>query len=220
VSGVLGVNAIGAGHDEFACAVSDGTVRCWGINDNGQITGNPAAGQTCSGDEGASLTCFPSDDYLGTLSGISSVSPGGDFTCALSSAGSVYCWGTNTHGECATGSFGASSTPALVTSLTDVTAVAAGYDFACAIEGGSAFCWGDNASGQLGNDTVTQSAVPMLVSGLGTVIAIAAGQSFACAVSEGGYVQCWGDNTYGQLGNGTTNGSPVPVGVLWPVDWQ
>jgi alpha-tubulin suppressor-like RCC1 family protein len=77
VEGLEGVSTIALG-DDFGCAVAAGAVRCWGNNRFGQLgSANP-------------------DDQLVELSGpsgVSVVSAGARYACALSAASGLYCWG-------------------------------------------------------------------------------------------------------------------------------
>ena len=95
----------------------------------------------------------------------------------------------------------------------DVTDIAAGVDFTCAVQKDAALCWGSNDTGQLGNGSYTSSSVPEPVSGLESgVTAIAASVFHACAVKDG-EVWCWGENLAGALGDGTNQNSSIPVKV-------
>jgi alpha-tubulin suppressor-like RCC1 family protein len=135
-----------------------------------------------------------------------STTAGGSFTCALTNAGGVKCWG---------GDYGV--TPEYISGLNSgITSITAGYDHVCALtDGGGAKCWGKNYNGQLGNGSDEDSLIPVDVIGLTSdVIFIDSGDSHTCAVTSTGGLKCWGDNYNGQLGNGTSNNeSNVPVDV-------
>ena len=201
VSGLTsGVSAISAnfGH---ACALnSAGGVKCWGLNQFGEL----GSGSTTNSSTPVAVN--------GLAGGVSAIAAGTNNTCVLTTAGGVKCWGYNVAGQLGNGARTNSLTPVDVSGLTSgVTAITAGYDYACALtSGGGVKCWGNNPSGQLGNGSKTFSIVPVDVSGLaGGVIAIAAGDTFTCALSTGG-VKCWGSN----LGDGTGVTSAVPVDVV------
>lgn len=96
--------------------------------------------------------------------------------------------------------------------LTNATAVATGFDGACALlSTGGIDCWGTAAV--LGNGTTTESLTPVAVSGITNATAVTAGDEHACALLSAGDVECWGYNGDGELGNGTTTDSSTPVPV-------
>ncbi len=80
------------------------------------------------------------------------VSAGHEFSCAVSVAHFVRCWGDNNYGELGDGTTADSSKPVVVKNISNVVAVTTGYYHACALEAsGTLWCWGDNGNGELGN---------------------------------------------------------------------
>lgn len=96
-----------------------------------------------------------------------------------------------------------------------VSAVAAGYQHACAVfEDGHVSCWGDDQEGELGDDgTNTEPQSPVDAEGITNATDVAAGRDFTCALLDDGTVQCWGLNEVGQLGDSSFIDSTVPVEV-------
>jgi alpha-tubulin suppressor-like RCC1 family protein len=158
------------------------------------------------------LADAPVDAPLGEggLGTVIAIHAGDDTTCALYSSGSVQCCGDNSYGQIGNGTDGEADTPALVSGLSGVTAVA-GFDNECALlSGGTVECWGENQYGELGNGTVQNhgnspyagTPTPVPVSGLSGVAALSVGDEVSCALLTNGTVECWGDDSGGQLGNG------------------
>ena len=206
--------AIAAGYTH-ACTISGGKAYCWGDDTYGEL-----------GNSTTTATPQPTPvavDTSGALSGVTltAITAGSQFTCALSSAGAVYCWGLGTSGQLGNNAGSTSSVPVAVSGALSgktVTQISAGYDFACAVGGGAAYCWGDGTSGQLGNNASSTSNVPVAVyaggvlSGL-TVTGVGATNLSACALGSDGAAYCWGSGYNGQLGNGVYGASNVPVAV-------
>lgn len=153
---------------------------------------------------------------LAPFTGVAQVSLGGNYSCALTTAGAVKCWGFNPSGQIGDGTNTDRLAPVDVTGLTSgVAAVVAGFVHACAVTtSGAVKCWGYNGDGQLGDGSRVNSSIPVDVVGLGSgVAAVALGAYHSCALLTGGGVKCWGNNYYGQLGDGSTKYWRTPVDV-------
>lgn len=139
--------------------------------------------------------------------------------CALTTAGSVRCWGYGPGGELGNGVRyqEAERMPAVQVQGLDsgVSYLASGpsADFTCAVVSGAIKCWGDGTGGQLGNGRTDFSATPVDVTGITDATQLAVGTGHACALVTGGKVRCWGENDDYQLGNGGNALSKVPVEV-------
>lgn len=191
-----------AGGASHTCAVTEaGGVKCWGVNDRGQLG------------DGSNTTRWLPTDVQGLSTGVTSVATGSSHSCALLTSGSVKCWGYNFSGQLGDGGTSDRTTPATVLSLTGVASLTAGPNHTCALTTlGAVKCWGYNGYGRLGNNSLTDSPTPVNVSGLASGVSfIASGYSHTCAVLTTGQVKCWGHNLYGQLGDGTTTNSRVPI---------
>ncbi|WP_295033442.1 hypothetical protein [uncultured Microbacterium sp.] len=132
----------------------------------------------------------------------STIAAGADFSCAVTDAGAVRCWGANDDGQLGDGTFAPHPRPVAVQGVSGAVAVTAGDGtHACALTAaGAVWCWGANASGQLGDATTTTHPIPQPVQGLpGRASAVSAGRAHTCAL-VGADLYCWGSNTAGELG--------------------
>ena len=213
VPGLSGVVGLAAGN-RFTCALlNDGTAKCWGLNDKGQL-GNNSTTESHS-------PVQVLDPAGGTaLSGIVALTAGAKHACALLDTGAVDCWGFNGNGQLGNNTTTDSHLPVQVLDtsgsapLTNVTAIAAGASHECAVlNDGTALCWGWNQYGQLGNGTTVDSAVPVAVSGLTGATGLAAAAGHTCALLSNGGAKCWGYNGTAALGINDLVDSHIPVDV-------
>lgn len=186
------------------CALTSGGIKCWGLNDNGQLG------------DGTTIQRLTPVDVSGLSSGITAIAAGVNYTCALTSSGGVKCWGVNDSGELGDGTITDRLTPVDVSGLSSgLTAVATGDSHTCALtSSGGIKCWGLNIAGALGDGTTIQRLTPVDVSGLSSgTTAITVGRIHTCALTNAGGVKCWGHNFFNQLGDGTSTSSSTPVDV-------
>jgi alpha-tubulin suppressor-like RCC1 family protein len=102
LSGIISMTAGGS----HTCALNNtGAVQCWGYNAYGEL-GN---GFTVSSSSPVAVT--------GLSSGVVSIAAGNSETCALSSTGTLQCWGLNTSGQLGDGGTTLSSLPVSVSGL-------------------------------------------------------------------------------------------------------
>jgi alpha-tubulin suppressor-like RCC1 family protein len=205
VTGLAGVSAIAAGAYHNCALTSGGGVKCWGYNVSGQLG------------DGSTTTQLTSVDAVSFNSGVNAIAAGGNSTCVLSN-GLVKCWGYNTSGQLGSGSYDAVRlTPVGVNGLgSGASRIAAGSTNSCALtSAGTVKCWGVNSSGQLGDGSTTNRSAPVDVTGLVSGIsAIATGSGHSCALTSGGGVKCWGSNSYGQVGDNSNTNRLAPVDVI------
>ncbi len=204
VSGMSsGMSDVAAGNSHTCALTASGGIKCWGGNSKGEL-GN-----------GTNTANNLPQDVTGLSSGVSEVSPGVNYTCALVSAG-VQCWGYNFHGQLGNASNSDSNVPVAVSGLASgILQVGTGRVHSCArTNSGGVKCWGWNDNGQLGNGGNDNSNTPVDVTGLpATVSSVAVGDNHTCVVTTTNAAYCWGDNEFGQLGTGNTDDSNTPVAV-------
>jgi alpha-tubulin suppressor-like RCC1 family protein len=168
---LTGVAAIAPASLHTCALTTVGGIKCWG----GSFAGRLGDGLVC----GAELPfhCLTPVDVVGLESGAAAVTAGGSYTCALTTAGGVKCWGWNlNHGSIGDGRRCGLVCPtpvdvcadaACTGALSGVTAIGAGSRHTCALTtAGTVKCWGWNNFGQLGDGTRTDRSTPVDVAGL------------------------------------------------------
>ena len=229
LSPLTGFTAVSAGSD-FACGLTqNGAVQCWGDNAYGAIgnngdtvaTGNAKCGGLLLASHQPSYPCALSPVAVSNLSsGVVSIAAGDNSACAVTSVGTVLCWGDNQFGQLgatSTGTCGGgvlpfgprpcSLVPIQVQGIVGTAvSVSVGGGTACAVTtDGGVWCWGNNTTGMLGIASSTTTCqggracaqsgihVPGLPSG---ATAVSVGTQTACALELGptGGVWCWGNN--------------------------
>ena len=190
---------IGGGGSHACVTFASGGAACWGWNGFQQL----GDGTTISRPRpGAVLDVT---DAVSIYSGM-----GGSHSCALTSTGTVQCWGFNTYGQLGNGTNVTGSATA-VSGISTATEIATGSAHSCArLSDGTMRCWGQNNEGRLGDGSSTNRFTPVTVSGLSGVTEIGVGGDHSCARTSG-TIRCWGENERGQLGDGTTTDRTTPV---------
>ena len=97
--------AVSAGRVHTCALKEEGTVWCWGANDSGQMG------------TGGNYDLAINPVQVERLTDISYISAGGYHTCAVESAGTLWCWGYNYSGQIGDGSTFNRDTPAQVPGL-------------------------------------------------------------------------------------------------------
>lgn len=137
-------------------------------------------------------------DGAGSCMFVPSIATGPGFTCGVTKAGSVKCWGDNDLGQLGDGTKKMRMIPTPVVGLpSDIASVSVGESHACALStSGVVNCWGLDSYGKVGefNKSNTKKTDQHY-------IAVAAGGEHTCFIDSAGAVKCQGHNGYGQLGN-------------------
>ena len=193
-----------------SCAIlDDGSVSCWGRNDNGQL-----------GDGTRDSSLEPQKVSMPMGRNTIEISAGSYHTCALLDDGSIRCWGSNVFGQLGDGTTIERTTPITVNLGSGVSAigVSSGESHTCAVLSDNRVkCWGLNANGQIGDGTTTDRHIPAYSSLGGTgALRVSAGSFHTCAITLDRNVMCWGENWNGQLGDSSNVDRNTPVEVSIP----
>ncbi len=232
--------AVSAGVNHTCAILDDGSLKCWGDNEQGQLGLGDRRDRDHPRDMGDRL---PTVD-LGTARTATAVAAGTHHTCVILDDGAVKCWGDGWRGQLGLGDdidrgdqpgemgdalptvdLGTGRTAAALS-----TGSFAGQN--CAIlDDATVRCWGYNAFGELGlgdHDNRGDGPgdmgddLPPVELGTGrTAVAVASATrgEHSCAVLDDGTVKCWGDNDSGQLGQGdrdTRGDEPAEMGDHLP----
>lgn len=203
-----------------SCAIDSGGIAyCWGSDSFGQL------GNDSSTTNKSIPTLVDDSSFNGT---VTSISAGQYHTCATTSSGTAYCWGSDSYGQLGNdSSLSNRSTPASVNTSSftgTVTSISAGSVHTCATTSDAKiYCWGEDSAGELGNNALlVDQPTPVQVDTstfTGTVISVSAGSYGTCANTSDGKAYCWGYYGNGQLGDGRIadpegdGAQPTPVQV-------
>ncbi len=197
-----------------------GDVYCWGSNIHGQL-GRPWATKGADG-KYVRFDFTPTATKVEGISNARSVTGGQDFTCAIKTDDTTYCWGANNQGQLGHepkynpeyffyvefspvqvmtigGSIGTVATKQPLYAKQ----MASGDGHSCAIgPDKSVSCWGKDNEGQLGNGWADVNGlydVAVKIPNF-TATAISAKNATTCAIDEALTVKCWGYNQYSVAG--------------------
>jgi alpha-tubulin suppressor-like RCC1 family protein len=198
VSGLTEASAVAGGNGFAFALLRSGRVMAWGSNRWGQLGDGTSSGpETCGHASFQEFPCSLVPVPVSGLSEVTAIAAGWRSSLALLKNGTVMTWGDNEHGQLGDGSTTGPETctregttqpcstkPVPVSGLSEVTAIAAGFDFDLALlRNGHVMAWGYNgAGGELGDNSTVQSDVPVEVQGLSAASAIAAGENHSLAV--------------------------------------
>ncbi len=227
IADLSGVVSLAAGVYHTCARRGDGSVRCWGVSKNYQISwpNPPGYHFPVTAIEGAGPAQALAAAYY--------------HSCTIrSSDGHVLCWGADNCAElgqgdvCGDGCLVNSlipcgtSVPSKVGLPAAALLISLGASHGCALTDDlpgadhGVFCWGRNDFHQAGNSTGTPPggglpvvSTPSLV--LTKAKKIAVGAYHSCALLENSQVYCWGRNDFGQLGREPISQIGLPAAVEW-----
>jgi hypothetical protein len=210
--------------------LTNGTIRCWGSSNGNpdgaatQVTTVPSVsgalhlgGDVCAVLADKTLKCWRGANGIPTTqSGLPANITQVAGNCALSSDGTVRCWGPGGSGQIGNGKTDDQVTPQQVQQLGMAIWIGAGSNHVCAILSDQSFsCWGKDGF----FSAIDYGPYPLPISGVGKVAAAAAAGDNTCVIETDHSVKCWGNNLGGFLlgTNGPTMGqgtTPVVIAGL------
>ncbi|CAM9979780.1 unnamed protein product [Ectocarpus sp. 12 AP-2014] len=209
------VVAMSAGSDHTCAVLADGSLKCFGRNNNGQLGLDDTDDR---GDEAFEMGDDLPAVSLGTNRTAVAVSAQGDRTCVLLDNGNVRCWGVAEYGalgggdETTTGNGDGTIADSVDLGVNGTNTVGAIGGGPCAVfQDGSLKCWGEGFYGQNGQGTADSlgdepgemgESLPTVPLGEGVLVeSISGGRDYQCAVLQDGGLKCWGRAEGGQLGS-------------------
>lgn len=187
IAGLSRIRELAAGHGHSLALTDDGSVWSWGANADGELgngTSNDALTPTA----------------VARIANIKTIGAGAYHGLAVTQGGRVWAWGLNDSGQLGLDPNTTShrEIPVKLPDLTNVVAVAGGYDFSVALkENGDVLTWGNGSNGSLGDGSTDPRFEPEKVPGIGNVKKIAASMaSFHVVVlMTDGTVKTWGPDS-------------------------
>lgn len=167
-----GGSLVSAGYHNCGLITDDvvNSVRCWGLNDYGELSdGTSSGGLTAS----IAAAIDPTTGATGKITNAIAVAGGEYFTCMILVDLTVRCSGSNAHDQIANPAvpFGAKQLTGIVVlqdtdkPLSGIVKLVAGRRHACTLDVRNAiYCWGDNSVYQLGATSPSQTNAPTAVS--------------------------------------------------------
>ncbi|MBL4636245.1 MAG: hypothetical protein JKY56_20460 [Kofleriaceae bacterium] len=181
------------------------TVRCWGINGNGECA---VSGSTSSTDEPRTSTQFS------LVGAVDQVVLGRSHSCAPI-ATEVYCVGRNTNA--ALGDLASATTAGMTIALVPLSGEATqivslgGFSTCALLSDKTVECWGLNTAGQLGDGTLS-SGSPRKAN-IDQVESLVGGVESGCAIRSDRSVWCWGQSNLDLFRTGVATSAITPVQV-------
>jgi hypothetical protein len=174
-----------------------GQVKCWGAQNNGRLGNNNTA-----------TANVPAPTAIADNTAYVEITAGNDFTCGITNANKLFCWGNNGNAQLGDGTTTQRGVPTAIDNGNFYLKVAAGLTNACSVRSNNKmFCWGDwtyGISGQLGANAVTPQAMDPSFNYTNVVM----GRFRGCGLTDNNLVRCWGDARFNAWGDFTRTWVP------------
>ena len=131
----------------------------------------------------------------------SEVIAGQYFTCGITAAGVLKCWGANATGQLGDGTTVNKPTPTVIDSGVNFSKIFTNSysNNVCGITtAGVLKCWGENSSYQLANNSNSYSNVPIVIDSGVVYNTLSISTWTICGLTNTGLTKCWGDVATGK----------------------
>lgn len=201
VAGGTNWKQVSCGQNHTSAIKTDGTLWTWGTNANGILGTNDTTTRSS-----------PVQTVTGGTNWVN-LSSGYDHMAAIKTDGTLWLWGTNSHGQLGDDTTASKSSPVqTVAGSTNWKQLSCGSFSTSAIKtDGTLWTWGRNDYGQLGDNTINPKSSPVqTVSGGTNWKIVSVGAFCSSAIKTDGTLWLWGDNL-GNLGNNSVVDKSSPV---------
>lgn len=182
-----GPKAVAAGANHSCALFANGTVRCWGRNNFGQL------GDGTTADRNTPVEVSVAG---AVLANVIAITAGDEHTCALLANGTMQCWGRRDDFRLGRGEYLTNGVSPSGSQTTPQTVRRCSCTEYCSCD--------DPMSNSYSNWESQLSTADGFV-------AISAGGAHTCALNVDGYAWCWGRNTRGQVGRRGRDVGPEAV---------
>ncbi len=198
-----GVVELALAYERSCARLKSGAVKCWGL--------------------GFDDAAHPFPTSVAGVTDAGQIALGPTHACARLRNGQLRCWGSNERGALGDGTREATVLGATDPGLENVSNIAVGAHFTCAVLGGGGAsrdvaCWGDNHRGTLALGLVHDGELrPTKAPMLSHVQALALSGRHAFAIATDGSVLGWGDGGAGLFGAPAPKPAPFKLAALGKV---
>jgi alpha-tubulin suppressor-like RCC1 family protein len=208
VAGNHDFTSIVAGSSHTCALDATGKAWCWGSNAQGQLGTGTLADAACG-----AFDCQTEPAPVATDERFKQLSAGRDFTCGLTTAGAVRCWGANDARQLGTNTVSdtcealpCSFAPVVAASGKTFVTISSSLNYSCGIDQqGVLSCWGLNPNSHHFTDT------PEIIDASIVMARLAGGGLHACALDLDKSAWCWGIDALGAGSSTLESAKPVAV---------